>query len=185
MDDQRTDELVKVLKTLADFSRLKILGLLSQRELNVGAIAAELRLTEPTISHHLARLASVDLVTMRPMGTNRLYQLNATRLAEFQRGLGLQPIAHGAEPAIASSAATDKVLKAFVKSGRLVKLPEMLKKRLVVLQWLVDKLEFGRRYSEKEINAFLKMFHDDFATLRRELIDRQLMSRENAVYWRI
>ena len=78
-----------------------------------------------------------------------------------------------------------KILRSFVKDGRLVKIPEALKKRRVVLEWLVDMLDRRKRYTEKEINAFLERFHEDFATLRRELIDRQYMRREDSIYWRI
>jgi hypothetical protein len=184
MDDSTTPDLLKVLKTLADASRLKILGLLSQRELNVGAIAQELALTEPTISHHLGRLVAVDFVKVRKAGTQRIYSLDVDHVAAFQRALGAQttplPDAHrGADDE------AKKVLKAFIKDGKLVKIPETLRKRRVILEWLVSQLEFRRKYPERDINAFLKRFHEDFATLRRELVDRQLMARENAVYWRI
>lgn len=77
-----------------------------------------------------------------------------------------------------------RVLDTFVENGRLNKIPQMRKKRLVVLQWLVAQLERGRRYEEKEINTFLLQFHEDFATLRREFIACKLMARDNAVYWR-
>ena len=106
------------------------------------------------------------------------------RVAEFQKSLGAQTL-----PAVEEHASLDdeakKVLKTFVKDGRLVKIPETFKKRRIVLDWLVAQLDFDRRYPEREINAFLKRFHEDFATLRRELVDRQLMKRENAVYWRV
>ena len=77
-----------------------------------------------------------------------------------------------------------RVLTTFVADGRLNKIPQMRKKRLVILQWLVQQLENGRRYTEKEINAFLLQFHEDFATLRREFIACKLMVREDGVYWR-
>lgn len=77
-----------------------------------------------------------------------------------------------------------QVLATFVEQGRLNKIPQMRKKRMVILQWLVQQLETGRRYSEKEINAFLLQFHEDCATLRREFIASRLMQREDGVYWR-
>jgi hypothetical protein len=44
------------------------------------------------------------------------------------------------------------------------------------------QLEKGRKYSEKELNAFIKNFHEDFATIRREFIMHQIMFRENEIY---
>ncbi len=178
------DELLAILKALADGSRLRILGLLSQREMSVGAIAHEMALSEPTISHHLHRLVGVGFVSARAVGTSRIYALDQERLSGFQRSLAtcsLVPV-----DGIAGETAEDaKVLKSFVKNGRLVKIPESLKKRRVVLGWLVGMLEHGRRYAEKEITAFLGKFHEDFATLRRELVDGRYLRRENAIYWRI
>ena len=193
MEDGQANELVSILKALADLSRLKILGLLSQREMNVGAIAAELSLTEPTISHHLARLASIDFVTMRPDGTSRLYRLNEARFREFQRAFGAQPATVAGEDSNADGGRAsktnltddEKVLRNFVKDGRLVKIPETMKKRRVILQWLVDRLDVAKKYPEKELNGFLKQYHDDFATLRRELVDGGFMARRESVYWRL
>lgn len=92
-------------------------------------------------------------------------------------------------PASASSLVNDadfsrRVLHTFIKNGRINKIPQMRKKRLVILQWLVGQLEEKRRYPEKEINAFLLQFHEDFATLRREFIACKLMAREDGIYWR-
>lgn len=47
---------------------------------------------------------------------------------------------------------------------------------------MAEQLEFGRKYSEKEINEFIKQYHDDFATIRREFIMHQFMYREDGVY---
>ncbi|GCE21437.1 ArsR/SmtB family transcription factor [Dictyobacter kobayashii] len=44
------------LKLLADRNRLKLLGLLANREQSVEELAAQLQLKAPTVSHHLARL---------------------------------------------------------------------------------------------------------------------------------
>ena len=70
----------------------------------------------------------------------------------------------------------------FSKDGRLKQIPAQLKKKLIVLQYMAERLESGHKYEEKELNEFIKQYHDDFATLRRELIMHQFMYRENDVY---
>jgi hypothetical protein len=40
-------------------------------------------------------------------------------------------------------------------------------------------------YSEKQVNTILKRYHDDVATLRRELVENGLMAREAGRYWRV
>ncbi len=77
-----------------------------------------------------------------------------------------------------------RVLHSFVENGRINKIPQMRKKRLVILQWLVNQLEKEKRYPEREINTFLLQFHEDYATLRREFIACKLMQRQDEVYWR-
>ena len=77
-----------------------------------------------------------------------------------------------------------KVLDAFMKDGRLKALPAQLKKRLVVLDHLAEQFARDRTYTEKEVNAILLRFHDDVASLRRELIATKRMVRKSGVYKR-
>jgi hypothetical protein len=57
-------------------------------------------------------------------------------------------------------------------------------KRLVVLNHLANMFEPGERYSEKQVNAVIRELHDDYAALRRYLVDEGFLSREAGVYWR-
>jgi excisionase family DNA binding protein len=45
------------------------------------------------------------------------------------------------------------------------------------LEYLADHLEACRTYRERELNAVLRRFHDDVATLRRELVGAKLVVR--------
>jgi hypothetical protein len=77
------------------------------------------------------------------------------------------------------------VLANFVDARRrLTGIPAQHRKLLVVLRWLVEDFQPGRRYSEAEVNSVLGRRHDDFATLRRLLVDEELMQRSRGVYWR-
>lgn len=72
--------------------------------------------------------------------------------------------------------------------GRIKQLPSKMKARLAVLEYLADKFERGRDYTEKQVNAICEEWHTfgDFTLLRRELIDFSLMNREpnGSRYWR-
>ena len=63
-------------------------------------------------------------------------------------------------------------------------IPASLKKRQVILRWLVEDFEPGRDYAEKEVNAIIGRRHPDFATLRRELIVGGLLTRAKSIYRR-
>jgi hypothetical protein len=74
------------------------------------------------------------------------------------------------------------VLRDFFDGERLKQIPAQRKKRVIVLQELVRRFEPSRDYSEREVSEILKRAHEDFATLRRELIDYGYMTREGGVY---
>jgi len=67
---------------------------------------------------------------------------------------------------------------------RIISIPAQLKKRLAILRWIVEDFQPGRRYTEAEVNEIISRRHPDFATLRRHLVDEELMQREHGIYWR-
>ncbi|MFI6292823.1 DUF2087 domain-containing protein [Nonomuraea sp. NPDC050790] len=78
----------------------------------------------------------------------------------------------------------ERVLQTFLVDGRLQTIPTRHEKRLVVLRYIARVFEPGVRYAEKDVNVALRAFHDDYAALRRYLVDADLLSREENVYWR-
>jgi ArsR family transcriptional regulator, arsenate/arsenite/antimonite-responsive transcriptional repressor len=65
----------KIFKALADSTRLRILGLLSLREMCVCEVMVALNLTQPTASHHLRILENVGLVKDRKEGKWVFYRI--------------------------------------------------------------------------------------------------------------
>jgi DNA-binding transcriptional ArsR family regulator len=72
----------KVFKALADAIRLRILGLLSSREMCVCEIMVALDLTQPTASHHLRILENVALVKDRKEGKWVFYSIAKPEIFE-------------------------------------------------------------------------------------------------------
>jgi hypothetical protein len=78
------------------------------------------------------------------------------------------------------------VLSRFLSDdGRLATMPTKRSKRLLVLDHLCQRFEPGRTYTEAEVSVALAQVHDDYAALRRYLVDEQFLAREDNVYWRI
>jgi hypothetical protein len=75
-------------------------------------------------------------------------------------------------------------LEPFMRDGRLTQIPVKRGKRLMLLDYLVQAFEPGRRYSEAEVGEALRAVHDDYAALRRYLVDEDFLSREAGIYWR-
>src|SRR5579871_3271274 len=88
MEARTQEPLLDMLKTLADDSRLTLLRLLHEHEYTVGDLAEKVHLTEPTVSHHLARLREVGMVTLRMAGNQRFYRANNGGIARFKRLVG-------------------------------------------------------------------------------------------------
>lgn len=185
MSGRDLEQAVEYLKVLAHETRLRLLGLLAARERSVGELAEILELKEPTISHHLAKLSEAGLVRMRPRGTVHLYRLHSEALYELSRDLFTPERVAAFAPEHRVDAWERKVLRTYVVEGRLTKIPDVRKKRDVILRWLVTHFEEDRRYPEREVNEVIGRVHPDFATLRRELIGARLMQREEGVYWRL
>lgn len=169
-----------VLKALAHESRLRILGLVAERECAVNELAAATSLREPTVSHHLALLREAGLVRQRNDGNVHWYALDADALRRFGRTLASQealrerPVDPEAR-IVANYLTADGKLKAF---------PAQRKKRRAILVWLVRQFEDGKRYREAEVNALIEKRHPDRETFRRELIGYNMLARKNGVYWR-
>jgi hypothetical protein len=77
-----------------------------------------------------------------------------------------------------------KVLRRFVRNGRIVQIPVHRKSRLVVLDWLAQHFDPGQRYSERMVNLIIGRIHPDTAALRRYLVDEGFLDREQGEYWR-
>ena len=79
----------------------------------------------------------------------------------------------------------EKVIRAFVRDGRLVSIPAKPSKRDLLMPWLLDEcFPEDRAYEEKEVNQRLALMYPDVSALRRYLIDAKLMTREQGIYWR-
>jgi len=179
--------LLAFFKAMANESRLRIVGLLAQRERSVQELAELLELKEPTVSHHLAALKALGLVSARPEGVTHWHALRLETLTALNRGLldRAGGVAVSREISDQHGGWDVKVLATFVDAdGRLTAIPASRRKRQIVLKWLAEQFEEGRRYREAEVNEILQRRHWDCATLRRELVGHGMMRREAGVYWR-
>jgi DNA-binding MarR family transcriptional regulator len=183
-----TSEEMKLLvvmgRALADPTRIRILGLLAEQPMYGQELAKVLDVKPPTVSHHIAPLVMAGLVRIRRENNYHYYELDSDgiqHLAESTQHIARMLFASNPLPPKSDERA--RVVATFIKDGRLVSIPAQYKKRRYVMEELAHSFEWGRLYDEKEVNAILKTFHDDVASLRREFIDQRIMMRENGRYW--
>jgi hypothetical protein len=79
----------------------------------------------------------------------------------------------------------EKVIRAFVRDGRLVRIPARERKKRVILRWLVDRVFPDMEpVLEADVNMRLAVWNPDVSALRRYLVDTGLVIRTGLVYRR-
>jgi hypothetical protein len=176
--ESRSLDAATIVGLLADEDRRKVFAAMELGASNVDAIAAASGLDATRVAKATGRLAQGGLVVE---SAGSLWIVGAA----FQRAArdALHRPPSGEHDDLPS--ATRKVMAAFVTDGRLNAIPTSHAKRMVVLDWLAQDFEPGRRYSEKMVNLVLGKRHPDTAALRRYLVDHELLAREEGEYWRI
>jgi len=184
-----------LMKALSDPSRLQMVSWLAQREHTAGELTERLGLSEPTVSHHIAKLHAAGLLQLRMAGTQRFYRLNPDRLARYRAYVADldKPLEEPADvindttwiDPLPLSPEDKKIVAEYTVSGRLTRFPSKEKRWLAILRWLATRFEPGRRYSEREVNVVLTDVHPDYASLRRDLVEFGFMRRERGGgdYW--
>ncbi len=178
-------DLARLLKVIADETRLRILGAIAERPLTGKELAERLALTPPTISHHMRKLTDAGIVSAQSDAQRQIYSLNTDLLLASRRA----PLSQASDPASVSSEAQNdeevfrvKVIRDFFYGERLKTIPAQRKRRVIILQYLVERFNPDQTYTEREVNDLLRPAHDDVATLRRELVDYGFMQRDRGIY---
>jgi DNA-binding transcriptional ArsR family regulator len=182
------EKIVNYHKALADPTRIRILILLSKGELSGQVLAEKLQLSPPTVTHHAMKLREAALLHERREKNTIFFSLNEYFLR--QNAQSIVELIFNHKPALEEEHDLEKNQKLklsvltnfFTKEGKLKHPPAQFKKKLIAIEHIVSGLEMGKKYTENEINTYIKEFHDDYATIRREFIMYQYMYRENEIY---
>jgi ArsR family transcriptional regulator len=78
-----------------------------------------------------------------------------------------------------------RIIDTFFEYGKLKSIPAQQKKERIVLEVIVQAFEYDKIYSEREVNIIIADFHDDFCTIRRDMIGERLLDRDTKGYWRV
>lgn len=176
---------IRLFKCLSDKSRLQILKSLAIEDMYVERLAERLGITAPTVSFHLKKLADAGAVTSYKSQYYTMYALKKdifqTRILEI-----LQEKSADAEAQAQRDAQyRQKVIDTFFEYGKLKAIPAQRKKERIILEVIADAFAYDRRYSEREVNIIIADFHDDFCTIRRDMVGEKLLERDSTGYWRV
>ena len=75
-----------------------------------------------------------------------------------------------------------RIVGRLFNDGRIERVPAKRKVRAAVLLEVLSRFEPGRDYAEREVNEVLLGVHEDFAYLRRELVNYHYLEREAGRY---
>ncbi|KAF5054229.1 hypothetical protein DSECCO2_390310 [anaerobic digester metagenome] len=178
-------EAIKLFKCLADKSRLQILKSLVVEDMYVERLAERLNLSAPTISFHLKKLLEVGAVTSSKTQYYTMYSLHPEIFNTKILDIIQEESDESALQKKRDNQYRQKVLDAFFEYGRLKSIPTQKKKERIILEEIAKAFEMGRIYPEREVNLIIADFHDDFCTLRRDLIGERIMARDASGYWLI
>jgi RimJ/RimL family protein N-acetyltransferase len=168
---------LSVLRAVLDPVRLGVLGASAAGPVDISELSITLNVPRGDIARAVGDLRSTGL--LRPDGS-----LSTEALRKVARSLPDSSGGKGEPVEGPWSEDEAQVLGRFFAYGRLVEIPSTAKKRKLVLEKIALEFEPGRRYSEREVNLAIQLIHDDYAAVRRYMIDEGFMDRADGAYWR-
>lgn len=174
------NRLVNFHKALGDVTRLRIIVLLKNGPLHGQALAGKLGVKPPTITHHIAKLRDVGLIYQRRDKNTIYFYLDKKKLEANVKDI--LTIGNEGEKMDVEQEKLKVINNFFTADGKLKQIPAQRKKKLYILEHMIKGLTPGVKYGENEINEYIKQFHEDYATIRREWIMCHFMYRENMIY---
>lgn len=166
-----------LLRAVLDPVRLAVLGASVGSPVDIAEMSETLNTTRREIARAVGELRSAGL--LKPDGT-----LDTDALRDIARSL---PDSGGRAGKPVEGPWTEEealLLGRFFREGRLVEIPSAARKRRLAIEKIALEFEPGRRYSEREVNLIIQLIHDDYAAIRRYMIDEGFMDRADGAYWR-
>ena len=179
------DEALRLFKCLSDKSRLQILKSLAREDMYVERLAERLGLSAPTVSFHLQTLAAAGAVSAYKSQYYMMYTLNRQVFETSMLEIIAEPSPESEAQERRDEEYRQKVLDNFFEYGRLKSIPAQRKKERIVLERIAEAFEFDELYTEREVNLKIAEFHDDFCTIRRDMVGEGLFARDKGLYTRL
>ena len=176
---------LKVFKCLSDMSRLRIIQSLTQGEMYTELLAERLGLTPPTVSFHMKKLEDAGLVVSHKEQYYTVYSLNREMLEKTIYEAAVSEPDQADEQQKREDEYRSKVIRAFFEYGKLRSIPVQRKKKLICYEQIAARFETGKVYEEKEVNEIISTIHEDYCTIRRDMISEGIFRREGNRYTRL
>ncbi|MBQ6602240.1 MAG: metalloregulator ArsR/SmtB family transcription factor [Eubacterium sp.] len=176
---------LKIFKCLSDMSRLRIVQSLTQGEMYTELLAERLAVTPSTVSFHMKKLEEAGIVVSRKEQYYTVYSLNRDVLGATLLDVAASGPEQVDEQQKREEEYRQKVIDTFFEYGKLKSIPVQRKKKLICYEVIAEKFVPGKVYSEKELNEIISSVHEDYCTIRRDMIGEGILQRSKGEYVRI
>ncbi len=176
---------LKIFKSLSDMSRLRIVQALTEGEMYTELLAERLGLTPSTVSFHMKKLEDAGIVISRKEQYYTVYSLNRDVLETSLFDAAAAEPEQVDEQQRREKEYRQKVIDSFFEYGKLKAIPVQRKKKLICYEVIAENFVPGKVYSEKELNGIIAPIHEDYCTIRRDMISEGILSRNGSEYVRI
>ena len=179
------EDALKLFKCLSDTSRLRIVQSLNQGDMYTELLAERLDLTPSTVSFHMKKLEDAGLIVSHKEQYYTVYSLNREVLEKTIYDIAVSEPEQIDEQQKREEAYRRKVISAFFEYGRLRSIPVQRKKKIICYEQIAALFEIGKVYGEKEVNDIISPIHEDYCTIRRDMISEGIFRRDGSQYIRI
>lgn len=171
------DDPADLIRLIADPVRLALLGRAAEGNVSLDDIAENMDVPKRKVADALGKLRAAGLLDSELKLSVKELRSAVTRL----------PTPESADATITDGPWAEhekKVLRRFFSGARLTEIPTARSKRTLVLERLAQEFEPGLRYREQDVNFTIQLFHPDYASIRRYMVEEDIMTRADGVYWR-
>jgi hypothetical protein len=176
--------LIALATALLDTDRLRIAGVLANGPSNRMDLERATGIPHRELLRHLDSLQSFGIIKLQdpaPRDPDHYspYELNAATFRAARQAMGKYK---GVRKRPTDS--RELTLETFMPDGKLTAFPLKQAQLLVILDTVSAQFDAEKQYTERQVNAVLAEITDDFATLRRDLVDYGYLSRtsDGSVY---
>jgi len=166
-----------VLRSLVDPLRLAVAGNAVNGPVSIEAVATQTGRTKRDVAGAVGDLRALGLLDDDGMLQSDILRSVARELPRDRRPAG-EPVEGPWTPEEAVT------LGRFFDGGRLTKMPSSAGKRRLVVEKIAQEFEPGRRYPERDVNFMIQLIHQDYAAVRRYMVEEGFMDRADGAYWR-
>ena len=181
----KQENALKIFKSLADTSRLRIVQSLTKGEMYTELLAERLGITPSTVSFHMKKLEDAGIVVSRKEQYYIVYSLNRDVLESSLFDVAAAEPEQIDEQQKREAEYRQKVIDSFFEYGKLKAIPVQRKKKLICYEVIAESLIPGKVYNEKDLNDIISQIHEDYCTIRRDMISEGIFQRDGGRYVRL